>query len=97
MKIRVLEIADKELSETFRYYENEQAELGHRFIAEFAQSIRRIVAFPKSYQLIGERARRCLVSEFPYGVLYHYNEPDAEILVVAVGHLHRGPDYWLSR
>jgi len=42
-------------------------------------------------------SRRCLVYKFPYGVIYQYQEDKNEILIVAIAHLHRKPDYWYSR
>jgi hypothetical protein len=39
--------------------------------------------------------RRCRLRRFPYGVIYHADE--MEILVVAVAHAHRRPDYWRDR
>ncbi|MDO8094347.1 MAG: hypothetical protein Q6360_12795 [Candidatus Brocadiales bacterium] len=39
--------------------------------------------------------RRCLLSRFPYGLIYGV-DADA-IIVVAVSHLHREPRYWIDR
>lgn len=38
---------------------------------------------------------KCLTKTFPFGVLFR-DRPD-EIIVVAVMHLHRDPDYWKHR
>lgn len=97
MKVLFLKPAEKELNEAFEYYESEQSGLGFKFQAEVAHSISRAVQYPKSYQKIGKYARRCLVHRFPYGVIYQYKEFRSEILVVAIAHLHRKPEYWLSR
>jgi hypothetical protein len=48
-----------------------------------------------AWALLEGEVRRVLVRRFPYGVLY---SEDAEgILVVAVMHLHRDPEYWKDR
>ena len=39
--------------------------------------------------------RRALVKQFPYGVIY--SEEQQEILIIAVMHLHRKPEYWRNR
>ncbi|HIP58812.1 MAG TPA: hypothetical protein EYH01_00115 [Campylobacterales bacterium] len=39
--------------------------------------------------------RRCLVNRFPFGLVYRI-EGDT-IVIVAVMHLSRKPDYWYSR
>ena len=97
MKITFLKLAEKELDDAVDYYESEQRGLGIRFQAEVALSLSRIVRQPLSYQEIGKYSRRCLVHKFPYGVIFQYREVSEEILVVCVAHLHRRPDFWLSR
>ena len=49
------------------------------------------------YQELSESIRRCLVAKFPYAIIYHHDLDQNEILILAVGHLHRRPDYWTSR
>ena len=61
---------------------------------EFDAAIRRIVAYPKSYALLGSDIRRCLIKRFPYGVLYGIDTDT--IVIVAVAHLHRKPNYWID-
>jgi mRNA-degrading endonuclease RelE of RelBE toxin-antitoxin system len=39
--------------------------------------------------------RRCRLRRFPYGLIYAIDEGD--ILIVAVAHTHRRPDYWRDR
>ncbi|MEB8430776.1 type II toxin-antitoxin system RelE/ParE family toxin [Cocleimonas sp. KMM 6892] len=97
MKVRFLEVAQAELDEAFEYYESIQEGLGFRFLNELNHSKLRIIKFPKSYVRIGQFTRRCLIQSFPYSLIYQYTEDKKEILVVAVSHLHRKPDYWGTR
>ena len=39
--------------------------------------------------------RRCLTNRFPFGVIYQIIEK--QIVVIAVMHLHKKPDYWKKR
>lgn len=95
MKIKFLEAAQAELDEAFNWYETQQKSLGVQFLTEFDASIRRIYAYPKSYALLGNDVRRCLIKRFPYAVIYGI---DADtIVIVAVAHLHRKPNYWVDR
>ena len=52
-----------------------------------------------NFPLLGIRfqkiMRRCLLKRFPYGVIYHLDEQ--EILVIAIAHLHRKPEFWRNR
>lgn len=97
MKVVFLKIAEAELDDAFEYYESVQSSLGFRFLTEIELSNTRIQQFPLSYEKIGKYSRRCLVQKFPYGIIYQYVEHTKEILVVAVSHLHRVPDYWSDR
>ncbi len=51
----------------------------------------------KRAEEIGNYSRRCLVQKFPYGIIYQCTEHKKEILIVAISHLHRVPDYWSDR
>jgi hypothetical protein len=68
-------------------------------IANVSQPVRKVVfqnpAFPEAWHPLTPNVRRCRLSRFPYGVLY-VHEPDG-IVVVAVMHMHRNPDYWRDR
>lgn len=95
MKVEFLEAAQAELDEAFNWYEAQQTSLGIQFLTEFDAAIRRISAYPKSYALLSIDVRRCLTKRFPYGVLYG---TDADtIVIVAIAHLHRKPNYWLTQ
>lgn len=95
MRIEFLEAAQTELDQAFEWYESQQKDLGVQFLNELDAAVRRIITYPESYVLIGKELRRCLVKRFPYGILYGIDAD--KIIVVAVAHLHRKPDYWLDR
>ncbi|MBU2071616.1 MAG: type II toxin-antitoxin system RelE/ParE family toxin [Gammaproteobacteria bacterium] len=97
MRLTVLTTAAAELDDAVYYYENELPGLGRRFLNEVLLAFGRIADFPDAYPLLSTQNRRCLLAKFPYGILYHYDKSAAEIIVVAIGHLHRKPDYWLSK
>ena len=97
MKVNFLKVAEAELDDAFEYYESVQRSLGFRFLTEVELAKARITKFPLSYEGIGKYSRRCLVQKFPYGLIYQYIEAQKEILIVAVSHLHRKPEYWSER
>ena len=97
MNILFLKVAQSELEKIFEYYEMTHKGLGFRFQSEVVNAISRIKQFPQMYQAIGHCSRRCLIHKFPYGVIYQIRENANQILVVAIAHLHRKPDYWYSR
>ena len=95
MEIRFLEIAEIELQNSVEYF-NEQSEgLGYEFAGEVKRTLLRIAHYPKAWNPLSKRTRRCRTNRFPYGVIYQIRKD--EILVVAVMHLHKHPDSWKSR
>jgi plasmid stabilization system protein ParE len=95
MKVRLLAIAEAELDEAVAYYNSEEPGLGYWFLSEALDAIDRIKEFPNAWQPFHRGTRRCRLRHFPYGVIYQTDEDG--ILVVAVAHLHREPDYWCDR
>jgi hypothetical protein len=87
--------AELEFNEAIDYYEDVTNGLGYDFSIEIANTISRIVAFPKAWPIIDGNIRRSLVRRFPYGVLY--SEDQKTVYVIAVMHLHRNPEYWKNR
>jgi plasmid stabilization system protein ParE len=87
--------AEVELNEAIEWYEVREPGLGLDFATQVHAAVQRALAFPFAWQEMGPEIRRALVHRFPYGVLY-VAEPE-RLLIVAVMHLHRQPDYWRNR
>ena len=95
MKVKFLPPARHELHEAIIYYSTQRASLGDEFRDEAWETIRRIKDYPLAWHSLGGEIRRCQMRRFPYGIIY---EPsDLEIVVIAVAHLHREPEYWRNR
>jgi len=95
MKIRFLKIAQIELDEAIEFYNGEVPGLGDAFLSEVLKALDRIAQFPETWHSCSKRTRRCQTQRFPYGVIYQIRQ--REILIVAIAHLHREPDYWEYR
>lgn len=59
---------------------------------EIDSSITRIVSMPEAWTVIGVHTRRCLLCGFPYSI--HYVVDENEIIITAIAHLHRNPQYY---
>lgn len=95
MKIRFLKPALSEVDDAVVWYDSQSFGLGTQFLDDLDRVVRRIVSYPLSCPEIEPNLRRCLLSRFPYGLIYGV---DADtIIVVAVSHLHREPRYWINR
>ena len=97
MKITFLKPAEQELSEAVEYYESQFPGLGFELFEEVWAAIERISQHPEAWQKLSRRTRRCQIKRFPYGVIYQFRKKEAEIIIVAVAHLHRKPDFWRNR
>lgn len=87
--------ADSEMVDAAVWYESQQEDLGKRFLASVQDALNRIVVNPRLYPVVEADVRRCLTRTFPFGVLFRI-KPDI-IVIMAVMHLHRDPDYWKNR
>jgi len=95
LKTRFLLPARTELREAVRYYNAQRVRLGEEFRIEAWETIRRIEELPLAWHPLGGAIRRCQMRRFPYGIIYEASED--EIVIIAIAHLHRKPDYWRSR
>ena len=77
------------------WYAERQPEVGLKFVASVEDAIARIVDAPTRWRLVDEDVRRCLTRVFPFGILYTIE--DDFLLIVAVMHFSREPEYWKSR
>jgi|TARA_B110000263_G_C14961345_1_gene352746 plasmid stabilization system protein ParE len=86
--------AKREMQEASAWYETQQEGLGREFLGRLEQASRTIAQDPNRCRLITNAYRRCLLMQFPYGIIYRVD--DEIIFVAAVMHLHRKPEYWLK-
>ena len=95
MKFSVLAPAQAEFLEAIAQYASIRADLGVRFEAAVSKAIRDALAHPQRGAPRSKRTRRWLVMGFPFGVIYHFSE--TELVVVAVAHQRKRPEYWSQR
>jgi plasmid stabilization system protein ParE len=95
MELIFAKIAREEMAEAKRYYERQQRGLGMTFQHEAAVSAKRILEQPLAWQVEIAPVRRFVFNRFPYKMLYVIR--GERIIVLAVAHQHRNPDYWIER
>jgi plasmid stabilization system protein ParE len=97
--LRLEEHASGNLTEAIRWHEERNPGVGTKFLAAVEHTLDRIAARPEAGSRLPrakrDTARRALVRRFPYQIVYYIRE--AEIVVVAVAHTNRRPDYWKRR
>jgi plasmid stabilization system protein ParE len=87
--------AEDEILEAGAYYRDRSADAARRFAGDIEALIGMLVQFPRVGSPVAHEARRVLLSNFPYQLIYRI-EGD-EIRVYAVAHLKRKPRYWMGR
>lgn len=90
--------ADEALAEYIaagQFYNRKVPGLGDAFADKIEDAIRKIRATPFVWRVVEDDVRRFLVEGFPYGI--YYTIEDDCVLIWAVKHLRRDPDYWQER
>lgn len=95
MRVIFTRMAVQELEDAVSYYEFEYSGLGRRFKEEVRKAALRIAVYPKAWSIERGEVRKCLLHKFPYKLMYSMEEE--HILIIAVAHQHRKPDYWVGR
>jgi plasmid stabilization system protein ParE len=95
MTLEFLPEAAAEFYEAAEQYEFRQEGLGVRFRGEVLEVCRLIVQQPLLWRESSGGYRRVNCPVFPYYVAYFIRRD--LVLVAAVGHGHRHPDYWKDR
>jgi toxin ParE1/3/4 len=68
MRVRLHPEAETEMIEAAAYYEDQQADLGKRFLASVQDAINSIRINPRLYPVVDLDVRRCLTKVFPFVV-----------------------------
>lgn len=96
MKISHHVAALEETVKAAEYFDEQNPGLGGRFVEEIDTVVRDIARSPLASPRTKYGTRkRILVSTFPYTI--HYKLIDDRIVIVAVAHQSRDPEYWLNR
>ena len=95
MNVEFHEAAELEYREAVEFYNLQSKDLGKKFIAEIDRTISIIKNYPQVYIEYTKHTRKAIVNIFPYNIFYSIKENI--IVVVAVAHQHRKPNYWMKR
>lgn len=92
---RFLLPAEEEMTEASQFYEAASAGLGTDFLDDVQRVITAVCESPLLGVEVRGKLRRVLLHRFPFSIMYSV-EADA-IVIVAVAHQRRRPNYWRSR
>lgn len=88
-------LAEADLDDAARWYEDERAGLAERFLSDVDRSFARIRERPLQFPSVAGDVRRALLHTFPYAV--YFRASNETVVVLAVLHLRRNPKVWRGR
>lgn len=94
-RARFVASARREFLAGVKYYHTRDPKLASRFTSAVEKAAAKALAFPLSGSQAAKSTRRIFVRGFPFAVIYR-PEPDG-VLIVAVAHHARRPEYWQLR
>jgi toxin ParE1/3/4 len=95
MRAKFVAPARREFLKEVGYYNEQALGLGTALIQEVEEATARALAFPSSGSPGPAGTRLIVVNKFPFSIVYR---PDREgIVVFALAHHKRRPEYWASR
>ncbi len=95
MRAKFVAPARREFLKEVVYYNEQEPGLGAAFAQEVEEATARALAFPEAGSPATKNTKLVFVKRFPFSVVYR---PDREgIVVFAVSHHSRKPEYWAQR
>ena len=95
MKIRVTSPAEAEYAEAAAFYELAEDGLGDIFIQSVTAAVNLLTKHPALGKQTRENVRSLATRKFPYNIVYEIVHD--EIVIHAIAHQSRMPDYWVDR
>jgi plasmid stabilization system protein ParE len=87
--------ASEDYAAAFAWYYSRGTALASDFEREIERGIRLISQNPLRWPRYDNERRRLIVRKFPYSIIYELHGED--VVVLAVAHGKRKPDYWRDR
>lgn len=94
-RARFVTAARREFLAEVAYYSEVEPGLGKRFTEAVEDATVRALTFPLSGSPSAANTRRVMVKGFPFSLVYRPDETG--IIIFAVAHHSRKPEYWRSR
>jgi len=89
--------AQDDLQEAVSWYSERDEDVAHAFLESVDFVLRSLQSYPLRWPLHPQLGvRRVSLTRFPYSILYDRVD-ERRVLVFAVAHHKRSPEYWLDR
>lgn len=87
--------AEADYQEALHWYQERSPRVADKFEAALESALNRIAEGPERWPLLDDIHRFVLFKRFPYSLVYRIEED--LVVVVAVAHARRKPEYWKNR
>lgn len=95
INIRFLTMAEMEIDEAVSWYQEQSEDQSLTFLAELDHAIRILKAYPFIATQNQPDIRTFRFRSFPYSLIYSFD--DEQLLIIAIAHHRREPQYWIDR
>jgi len=93
---KTLDEAEADLIDSLEWYRSQGGDdLSKRFFDAYYQTRKRILAHPEAASFLYAHFRSLRIKKFPFKIIYTVDENT--ILIVAIAHDKRNPDFWKGR
>lgn len=89
--------ARAEYREAALWYSRQKPRLGSEFVSAVEAALAAIVENPERYAPVDHGVRRYPMKRFPYRIHFLHLEDRNQVVIYAVMHVRREPDYWKHR
>jgi toxin ParE1/3/4 len=96
MAFELDDAAEAEFYDIVDYYKQFADALSYDFIQEFEDAVQRLIKFPKAGHPYLHQTKRIFLIRFPYAIVYKVYKNES-IMVFAIMHMKRKPNYWEKR
>jgi len=94
-RLNFLSAASVDLDQAIRYYHERSPAVARDFFSEVRRATTLLLDYPQACPIVRGEVRKKVLRRFPFSVLYTVE--DDRVIVVAIMHHHRRPDYWHAR
>ena len=96
-KSTILPLAKEDIREAAIWYNKQQKGLGTRFINEVRENVHFVRQNTKASNIRYKNVRTTVLNVFPFMIHYTIDEKNKTIIVSAVLHTSRNPEFWKNR
>lgn len=87
--------AETDYTESLCWYAERSPNTAREFDGEFDRALKEILSDPTRFPLCDARHHYFLMRRFPFRIIYRF--ADDEVIIIAVAHAARSPDFWADR